>query len=60
MSASLPPDLELRKQVQIGLDQLERGEYSDLDDESLGDFFDGIEAEVQQELAAEKDLREPL
>ncbi|MEX0713577.1 MAG: hypothetical protein WD278_14565 [Pirellulales bacterium] len=60
MSELLPPDLELRKQVQIGLDQLERGEYFDLDDESLGDFFDGIEAEVEQELATEKDLREPL
>ena len=30
---------EFRRQVQIGIDQLERGEYTDFDDESLKEFL---------------------
>lgn len=52
---------ELRKQAQIGLDQLERGEVIDLGDKSVGDFLDEIEAEVEKELAVQEELpHEPL
>jgi len=36
---------EFRRQVQIGTDQLQRGEYTDFDDESLDKFFDELNAE---------------
>lgn len=43
---------ELRRQLQLGLDQLESGEAFDLaDNASLAAFFDEIEAEVQREMA---------
>ena len=35
----------------LGLEQLDRGECVELDDESLGKFFDEIEDEVNRELS---------
>lgn len=42
---------ELRRKLQLGRDQIERGEGIELDDESLPQFFAEIDAEVRQELA---------
>jgi antitoxin ParD1/3/4 len=39
---------EFRREVQIGTDQLERGEYTDFDDESLKEFFEQIKAEGRE------------
>jgi putative addiction module CopG family antidote len=39
---------EFRRAVQVGLDQLDRGEYTEYDDESLKDFFEQIKAEGRQ------------
>lgn len=36
---------ELRRQIQIGRDQLDRGEYTEYDDESLRQFFDELQDE---------------
>ena len=45
---------ELRRELQIGRDQLDRGDGIELDsDEALGTFFDGIRAEVNAELTPE-------
>lgn len=41
---------ELRQNLQLGLEQLDRGECVELDDESLGTFLDQIEDEVNREL----------
>ncbi len=45
---------ELRAEIQVGLDQLDRGEYVELDEKSLPAFFAEIIAEVDRELASEK------
>lgn len=42
---------ELRRKLQLGREQIERGEGIELDDKSLPQFFDEIDAEVRQELA---------
>ena len=39
---------ELRREVQIGLDQLDRGEFREYDDDSLKEFFEQIKAEGHQ------------
>ncbi len=39
---------EFRREVQIGLDQLDRGEYTEYDEESLKEFFEQIKAEGRQ------------
>jgi antitoxin ParD1/3/4 len=45
---------ELRRELQVARDQLDRGEGIELDsDEALAAFFDEIEAEVNAEPAAE-------
>ena len=45
----------LRSAIQVGIDQLDRGEGIDIEDEdALREFFDGIEAEGRQEIAAER------
>lgn len=45
----------LRKEIRIGIDQLDRGEGTQISsDEELAAFFDEIEAEVQAELQAER------
>ena len=41
----------LQEQVKLRLDRLDRGEGIELDAESLGEFFDEVESEVQEELA---------
>ena len=45
----------LRKDVKAGLDQLERGEYTDYTDESLHELFDGI-----KQRGRERQSRNPL
>ena len=39
---------EFRREIQIGLDQLDRGEYTEYDEESLHEFFEQIKAEGRQ------------
>ena len=39
---------EFRREVQIGLDQLGCGEYTEYDDESLKEFFEQVKAEGRQ------------
>jgi antitoxin ParD1/3/4 len=41
---------ELRKEVRIGTEQLDRGEFTDYDDESLKDFFAEIKVEGRRSL----------
>jgi antitoxin ParD1/3/4 len=50
-------DLELlRQEVQVGIDELDRGEGILIEDErALKDFFDGIEEEGRKELQAERE-----
>jgi antitoxin ParD1/3/4 len=48
---------EFRRQVQIGTDQLQRGEYTDFDDESLDEFFEQIKVEGRKELDQESGMR---
>jgi antitoxin ParD1/3/4 len=44
---------QLRGEIQAGLDSLDRGEGIEIDgDDALGEFFDGIEAEVHAQLAS--------
>lgn len=43
---------QLRREIQRRVDRLEGGEHIELDDESLGTFFDEIEREVQEETAS--------
>nr|MDQ2687823.1 type II toxin-antitoxin system Phd/YefM family antitoxin [Armatimonadota bacterium] len=42
---------ELRREVAIGLEQLERGESTAYNDETLKEFFDGIKSKGRQLLA---------
>ena len=37
---------DFRRQVQIGTDQLRRGDYTDFDDESLDEFFEQLKVET--------------
>lgn len=43
----------LRREIQIGLDQLERGEYRDFDDQSLAVFFEELKQRGRERLKAE-------
>ena len=45
---------ELRKDVQDGVDQLDRGEYTEYTDETLHQFFAEIEAEGLKELETQQ------
>ncbi len=45
---------ELRKDVQEGVAQLDRGEYTEYTDETLQQFFEEIEAEGMKELEAQQ------
>ncbi len=46
---------QLREKVQLGVDQISRGEETVIEnDEQLAAFFDDIESEVQSELAIEQ------
>jgi antitoxin ParD1/3/4 len=45
----------LRKEIQVGIDQLDRGEEIEIDsEEGLKRFFDEIEKEGEQEIEAER------
>jgi len=43
---------EFRREIQIGLDQLDRGEYTEYDEESLKEFFEQVKAEGRQSLSS--------
>jgi antitoxin ParD1/3/4 len=43
---------ELRAEVQIGLNQLQRGEFTDYDEDSLRGFFEEVKSEGQKQLNA--------
>lgn len=45
---------QLRSELTRRIEELDRGEAIDLDSESLGPFFDEIEAEVDREFARQK------
>jgi antitoxin ParD1/3/4 len=45
---------QFRKNLRARLDRLDRGEGTELDDESLAAFLDEIEAEVEAESASER------
>jgi antitoxin ParD1/3/4 len=40
----------LRREIQVGLDELERGEQTEYDDESLKGFFEQVKAEGRRAL----------
>lgn len=40
----------LRREMQVGLDELDRGEYVEFDDVSLKEFFEQVKAEGRREL----------
>ena len=45
---------ELQRQIQIGRDQLDRGEYIDYDEVSLREFFDEVQERGRQRYDASK------
>ena len=45
---------ELRKEIAIGIEQLDRGEYTEYDENTLGDHFEEIKAEGRRRLAAQQ------
>ena len=45
---------ELRKEIRIGIDQADRGEFVELDSRGLKGFFDDIRAEGRQMLEEER------
>jgi hypothetical protein len=44
----------LRRDVQVGLDQLERGEYRSYTSETLHELFEEVEAEGRKRLEAKR------
>jgi antitoxin ParD1/3/4 len=44
----------LRREMQIGLDELDRGEYDEFDVKSLKEFFERVKAEGRAELERQK------
>ena len=44
----------LRKDVQVGLDQLERGEYTEYTDENLHELFDRVSERGRQWLESQE------
>lgn len=46
---------ELRRDVQVGLDQLQRGEFTDYSEDSLKSFLEEVKAEGRRSLEAEGD-----
>jgi antitoxin ParD1/3/4 len=42
---------ELRRQVQVGRDQIDRGEYIELDETSLNDLFNALQERGQRRYA---------
>ena len=51
---------EFRREVQVGLDQLDRGEYTEYDDESLKEFFEQIKAEGRLSQSKSDCAHEPI
>ena len=45
---------ELRKEIQIGIDQIERGESTEYTTETLHELFDGIRARGKERLEARR------
>ncbi len=43
---------QLKADIQVGLDQLDRGEYTEYDDQGLDDLFERIKTEGRKKLAA--------
>lgn len=41
----------LREDVQVGIDQIRRGEYAEYDDEGLGQLLETIKKEGREKLA---------
>ena len=40
----------LRKEIQVGIDQVEAGEYTEYTEETLGNFFEGIKRDGRRDL----------
>jgi putative addiction module CopG family antidote len=45
---------EFRREIQVGLDQFYRGEYTEYDEESLKEFFEQVKAEGRQSLSSDE------
>ncbi|MBI3696346.1 MAG: type II toxin-antitoxin system ParD family antitoxin [Acidobacteria bacterium] len=45
---------QLRKEIQVGVDQIERGEYTEYDAHTIQNLFSDIEAEGLRKLAAKR------
>lgn len=45
---------QLRKDVRVGIDQIERGEYIDYDDEGLRQLFETIKREGREKLSKQR------
>ena len=45
---------ELRREIQLGDEQFERGEYTEYDDETLKDFFEDIKRSGRERLKAKR------
>jgi antitoxin ParD1/3/4 len=43
----------LRREMQVGLDELDRGEYVEFDEVSLKDFFEQVKTEGRKELGSQ-------
>ncbi len=48
---------ELRRELQIGIDQIERGEYSSYDEDSLGELAEKIKARNLRRLSGSSESR---
>ena len=45
----------LKAEVQVGIDQMERGEYREYNDETLAQFFEELKQKGRERLAAERE-----
>jgi antitoxin ParD1/3/4 len=45
---------QLKREVQIGIDQVDRGEYTDYDEEGLDRLFEGIKQEGRARLRSQR------
>lgn len=48
-------DAEIKRQVSIGLEQLENGQATQYDDDGLKDLMDGVKKRGRERLAAQRD-----
>ncbi len=51
---SLQLEREWRRHAEEGARQLQSGEYTDFDDESLAEYFEGVKRRGRERLAAKK------